>query len=138
MEVYERIFVLVAAAMLVVLLVVLAYGVLVLKINLPSHDGVISPRPGENLAAAVLETAPFSTPGVKQISPGKYEAAIIAQAWSFLPAEIDVPVGSEVTFKLTSADVTHGFFIPRTTVNMMVIPGQISVEKYRSTWDLRL
>jgi cytochrome c oxidase subunit 2 len=131
MEVYEKVFALVAAAMLVILLAVLAYAAVVLKITLPQHAAVIAPKPGESLAAAVLETAPFSTPGVKQIGPGKYEAVIIAQAWSFLPNEIDIPAGSEVTFRVTSADLTHGFFIPRTTVNMMVIPGQISVEKYR-------
>jgi cytochrome c oxidase subunit 2 len=131
MEVYEKIFASVAAAILVLFLGALAYGALVLKINLPGHGEVISPGPGENLAVAVLKTPPFNTPGVKQVSPGKYEAAIMAQAWSFMPAEMDIPAGSELTFKVTSVDVTHGFFIPGTTVNMMVIPGHVSLETYR-------
>lgn len=51
---------------------------------------------------------------------------MIAQVFLFTPNEIEVPAGSEVTFILTSRDVIHGFKIVGTSVNMMVVPGQIS------------
>ncbi len=37
-----------------------------------------------------------------------------------------MPVGAEVTFTVTSVDVIHGFLVPDTQANAMVIPGQIT------------
>jgi cytochrome c oxidase subunit II len=72
---------------------------------------------------------PFDLPEeerFREIAPGQYEAYIHAYAWGFSPKEIRVPAGSTVTFFLTSRDVIHGFLIPETNINMMVIPGQVS------------
>jgi cytochrome c oxidase subunit 2 len=69
---------------------------------------------------------PFSDPGLRELAPGKYEAYITAQTWSFVPGEIRIPVGSEITFYVTARDVQHGFKLLGTNVNMMVLPGQIS------------
>jgi cytochrome c oxidase subunit 2 len=89
--------------------------------------GVQLPGVVEQIAPAEVDSAPgFSEPGVRQVYPGKYEAHIVVQTWQFTPAEITVPVGSEVTFYLASKDVIHGFKILDTNVNVMVIPGQIS------------
>ena len=41
-----------------------------------------------------------------------------------------MPAGSEVTFIVTSRDVIHGFLIPETTVNAMIIPGQVTEVTY--------
>jgi cytochrome c oxidase subunit 2 len=130
-ERYERIFFWFSALMLGVFLCVLAYVSVFMHIHLPGPAGRIIPKPGQNLAAAVLSTPPFNQPGLREIGPGKYEAVMLAQQWIFFPRRLEIPVGSEVTFKLTSADVIHGFFIPGTLINMMVIPGYISVETYR-------
>ncbi|MDZ7379280.1 MAG: cytochrome c oxidase subunit II [candidate division KSB1 bacterium] len=51
---------------------------------------------------------------------------MLAQIWSFTPNEVRVPAGSLVTFYVTSKDVTHGFRIENTNVNVMLLPGQIS------------
>jgi cytochrome c oxidase subunit 2 len=51
---------------------------------------------------------------------------MVAQVWSFAPYEIRIPAGSTVTFIATSRDVVHGLFIPRTTVNVMLLPGQVA------------
>jgi cytochrome c oxidase subunit 2 len=88
-------------------------------INVPGVSGRIEPK-------AIAVTAPFDQPGLKELAPGKYEAAMVAQVFMFTPNEIEVPVGSEVTFVLTSRDVIHGFKIVGTPANMMVVPGQIS------------
>jgi cytochrome c oxidase subunit 2 len=131
MERYEKIFFGISAVMLTVFLCALAYASIAMHINLPSSQAVIQIKPGQNLAAAVLSTPPFNKPGVREIAPNQYEVDVIAQAWFFYPNLIKLPAGAEVTFKATSVDVTHGFFIPGTTVNMMVIPGHISVTQYR-------
>jgi len=54
----------------------------------------------------------------------------VAQAFVFTPSEITVPAGAEVTFLIASKDVIHGFMIPRTTANAMVIPGQVTEVTY--------
>lgn len=95
-------------------------------IRVPDVAGRIEPR-------AIAVTAPFDQPGLRELAPGKYEAAIVAQVFLFTPNEIEIPVGSEVTFVLTSRDVIHGFKIVGTAVNMMVVPGQIS--KLTVTFD---
>lgn len=63
---------------------------------------------------------------VRELAPNKYEAYILAQTWSFLPNRITVPVGSTVTFYVTSKDVQHGFNLQQTNVNMMVLPGEVA------------
>lgn len=112
------------------LLALIAIGVSVFftNIHLPSPAGRVDAR-------TVAQTAPFDTPGVTEVEPGQYEAVIRAYQFGFLGFDYDsetqtssitVPVGSEVTFKVVSTDVVHGFMILDTTINAMVIPGQIT------------
>jgi len=131
MEAYEKLFLWFSIALLAILLAALAYTTLAMHVHVPGDAGMIEVKPGQNLAAAVLTTSPFDHPGLRKLGPNRYEAVMFAQAWSFYPREIEVPAGAEVTFRVTSVDVTHGFFIPGTRVNMMVIPGLISVTTYR-------
>lgn len=131
MERYERIFFWFSALMLGVFLCALAYVTVYRHIYLPGPAGRIIPKPGEALATAALTTPPFNHAGLHQIGPGRYEADMLAMQWTYFPRKIDIPAGSTVTFKLTSADVIHGFLIPGTRVNMMVIPSYITVETYR-------
>ncbi len=72
------------------------------------------------------EGSPWANPGLRELAPGKYELYIRAQIWSFTPNEVHVPVGSEVTFFLTSSDVQHGIKLQGTNINMMILPGQVS------------
>ncbi|MFB6159874.1 MAG: cytochrome c oxidase subunit II [Haloferacaceae archaeon] len=71
----------------------------------------------------------FSEPGVYQSGPNSYDVYVVARQFLFQPGTsqpIRVPAGSQVTFHVTSADVTHGFEVVGTNVNLMVIPGQIA------------
>jgi cytochrome c oxidase subunit 2 len=77
--------------------------------------------------------SPFYNPTLRELAPGKYEVYLRAQIWSFTPAEIQIPVGSTVTFFATSQDVQHGVKITGTNINMMILPGQISTLK--ATFD---
>ena len=57
---------------------------------------------------------------------GVLEVQMVALMFAFAPAEIRVPAGRPIRFRLTSADVTHGFMIAGTNANSMLLPGYIS------------
>ncbi|MCX2726308.1 cytochrome c oxidase subunit II [Thermomicrobium sp. 4228-Ro] len=118
-ETYERIFMVLAGLMLALGIVGIAIGALVAGVHVPSPAGRVDPR-------ALSTTPPFDQPGLRDLGGGKYEAVLVARAWQFQPNEIEVPVGSTVTFTLASSDVIHGFELTGTNANVMVIPGQIS------------
>jgi cytochrome c oxidase subunit 2 len=115
--------------MLLTVVVLLAFaGLLVWSVvahgaGLPSPAGRIDP-------AEVRSTPPFDQPGLyvdgNPDDDVDYELVYTAQAWAWVPAEVDVPVGSRVRIRATTVDVIHGLWIPETDANVMVIPGQIS------------
>jgi cytochrome c oxidase subunit II len=57
---------------------------------------------------------------------GSVTARVIGEQYSFVPDCVQVPVDTPVRFRLTSADVVHGFLIPSTNINTMVVPGFIA------------
>ncbi|HVZ57920.1 MAG TPA: cytochrome c oxidase subunit II [Chitinophagaceae bacterium] len=68
----------------------------------------------------------YQTPRINKLDDKTYQVFAVAQMWNFQPAEIYIPVGSEVDFFLTSKDVVHGFDISEKNVNMMAIYGGIT------------
>jgi len=123
---YERIWIIISALVLAALFGVLLYSYYGQGIHLETNVAQLHP-------AEAHATAPFDNPGLRQVGPKEYEAVMIAQAWAFNPREISVPVGSTVNFTMTSVDVIHGFKIQGTTVNRMVIPGQVTRARYTFT-----
>ncbi len=119
-EKWEGIWIRITAVMVVVFILAIVISATAFGISVPGVSGRINPAtlndPGN----------PFAEPGLRELAPGKYEAYMVAQTWNFLPDKIEVPVGSQVTFHMTARDVTHGFKLLGTNVNMMVLPGQIS------------
>jgi cytochrome c oxidase subunit 2 len=97
------------------------------------------PAPVERLDPKLVATpgqSPWGDPveeRIRELAPNKYEVFVLAQTWNFQPREIRVPVGSTVTFNLTSRDVIHGFRLDGTNVNMMVLPGEVS--RLTATFD---
>lgn len=116
---YERWWMTFGIAMLAVFLATIAFAAFADNINPPSGLREIDP-------AKVATTPPFDKPGLRAVSPGHYEAYYIAQVFSFNPNDLKIPVGSTVTFYATSTDVVHGFFIPGTDINMMLVPGWVN------------
>jgi cytochrome c oxidase subunit II len=57
---------------------------------------------------------------------GSVTVRIIAEQYDFVPRCVRVPAGTPVKFRLTSADVVHGFLLPDTNVNTMVVPGFVA------------
>lgn len=116
----EKIWLAIGIAMLAVFLVVLGITTFAQGMAPPSeHRHTIDPK-------KVNETAPFNEPGLRQIGDNEYEAVMVAFAFGYEPQTIEVPVGATVHFVVTTPDVVHGFAIPRTNVNAMIVPGEIS------------
>jgi heme/copper-type cytochrome/quinol oxidase subunit 2 len=61
-------------------------------------------------------------PGVFEIGPGRYEVVIVAFEGGFDPSEVRVPAGAEVRFRVRSVDLSHGFMIVGTDVEVAVDP----------------
>jgi cytochrome c oxidase subunit 2 len=78
--------------------------------------------PGE-FAAGNLGTA---------IEPdGSATVRLIAGQYDFVPHCVQVPAGTNVTFRLTSDDSAHGFLLPDTDVNTIVVPGLVTEVRTR-------
>jgi cytochrome c oxidase subunit 2 len=116
---YEKLFLILSAATLLILLGAILVGHFAMGIHTPEPVGRVDP-------AQVASTAPFDRPGIVQTGDGRYRVAMISQVWSFAPNEIRIPAGSELEIVSTSRDVIHGLRILRTNVNVMLIPGQVS------------
>ena len=57
---------------------------------------------------------------------GSVTVRLIAEQYDFVPRCVRVPAATPVKFRLTSADVVHGFLLPDTNVNTMVVPGFVA------------
>ena len=57
---------------------------------------------------------------------GSATVRLIAEQYDFVPDCVVVPAQTPVKFRLTSADVVHGFLLPDTNINTMVVPGFVA------------
>lgn len=115
---YEEIWLVCAASLIVLFMLITGYQTFALGMGPPSHKETLDPQ-------KVDVTAPFDQPGVYEIGENEYEVVMTLEAFSFNPEHIEVPVGAKVTFTMTSKDVIHGFQIAGTNANAMVMPGYI-------------
>jgi cytochrome c oxidase subunit II len=120
---YEKWWLTFGIGMLLVFLALLAVAAIGANILPPSGGERIDPK-------TVTSSPPFDRPGLRRLADGSYEAYYIARVFSFTPATLVVPLGAKVTFYVTSTDVVHGFFVPGTDVNMMVIPGWVNTQTH--------
>ncbi len=84
----------------------------------PSHVETIDP-------AGVWQDPRFAQRGVT-VDGGRATVVAVGMMFAFNPGEIRVPAGRPVTFRMTSADVIHGFLIVGTNANTMLVPGYVS------------
>lgn len=123
---YERWWMTFGFAMLAAFLFTIGYAAIADNINPPSDLQQIDPT-------KVAQTPPFDRPGLRRLPDGNYEAYYVAEVFSFNPQTISVPLGAKVTFYVTSPDVVHGFYIAKTDVNMMAVPGWVNSDSHRFT-----
>lgn len=125
-EKWERWFLYATTVMLVAFLVAIFASIGEAGIHLPTDEDQV-----DFTAMAdpdIPDPAPFDTPGVFASSKAgvDFEVVIVASAWFFTPATIEIPAGSTVEFVMTSSDTIHGFLLAEYALNGMVIPGQIT------------
>jgi cytochrome c oxidase subunit II len=71
--------------------------------------------------------------GTAQERDGSLTARLIADQYAFVPYCVKLAVDTPVKFRLTSADVIHGFLLPATNINTMVVPGYVAEVRTRFT-----
>lgn len=121
---YERIWLGVGIGTLALFLLVT--GIMGFYMGLHPTDGMEQTIQPEK----VIESPPFDNPGLQQIGPNEYVVTSVSYIFGYNPAEVTVPTGAKVHFRVTSRDVVHGFYIPGTTVNMMIEPGHITEQTF--------
>jgi cytochrome c oxidase subunit 2 len=94
------------------------------------HGAFVGETESRQPVEAILAQPGFQNPGVEQTGPDEYRAHVVARAFAFQPAVIEVPKGATVDFRLTSTDVIHGFNVAGTTINVELIPGEVSRLEY--------
>lgn len=120
---FEKIWFVASLVLIAAFVATIAYGAVGAGVAMVDDSGgTVDPADVGTGADAAFQ------PGVQ---PGEdtYTVNVIAQQFQFVPGTSDpirVPAGEPVTFRVTSSDVTHGFDVVETNVNVMVIPGQIS------------
>jgi cytochrome c oxidase subunit II len=81
---------------------------------------------GINVPTCVPQDQLFQRGSIAKIGEKNYQVHFLAKMWGFEPSRVQVPVGSTVEILLTSKDVTHGFQILGTNVNLMAVPGSVT------------
>lgn len=117
----ERKWMYVVGVMTIVMVASMAYAAVVMNMHPPSNVETIDPKT-LHLSGEFAE----DNLGVTTNPDGSVTVRMIAARYSFYPQEIEVPVDTEVTFRMTSPDVVHGVHVPFTNMSTMVIPGYVS------------
>lgn len=123
---FEEIWLVLAVIVIAGSMFVTGYQTFAQEMGPPSGKELIDP-------GKVDEIEPFDEPGVYEVGDNEYEVVMVAQAFAFTPNEIEVPVGANVLFTMTSKDVMHGFQVPGTNLNAMLMPGH--VQQISQTFD---
>ena len=118
-ELYERIWMWLGAAIVVLFLAGIIVPAAVMAVHPPSHIETIDP--------ATLSTHPeFAAGAITTGADGRTVVSVVATMFAFGPDPIEVPANRPVTFRITSGDVLHGFQVVGTNANAMAIPGYVS------------
>jgi cytochrome c oxidase subunit 2 len=118
-ELYERIWMWIGAAIVALFLGSMVVPALTLAINPPSHVETIDP-------VTLANHPEFGAGAITRTFDGRLVVSVIASMFSFGPELIEVPANQPVTFRITSSDVIHGFQVVGTNANAMAVPGYVS------------
>ncbi|MCA9891961.1 MAG: cytochrome C oxidase subunit II [Anaerolineae bacterium] len=120
-ERFEKLWIYAFVVMLAVFVAALMAGAILFNVRVPGSAGLMNP--------ADIPNSEFANPGVRDMGDGNYNVYVVARMWAFQPSEIVLPEGANVTFYVTSADITHGFIIEHHNANLEVIPGVIGTTR---------
>lgn len=122
----EERWVMIMAAMLVVMMAIIVVTGVTGALHPASNVEVIDPQT-LHLGGEFVE----SNLGTALEPDGSVTVRLIAEQYDFVPRCVRVPADTPVKFRLTSADVVHGFLLPDTNVNTMVVPGFVAEVRTR-------
>jgi cytochrome c oxidase subunit II len=122
----ENRWVVIMLAMLATMLAVIVVTGVTHALNPPSNVETIDPT-SLHLSGEFAE----SNLGTAAEPDGSVTARIVAEQYAFVPQCVVVPADTPVKFRLTSTDVVHGFLLPATNVNTMVVPGFVAEVRTR-------
>ena len=122
----EKRWIVIMAAMLVFMLAIVVLTGITDSMHPSSNVEVVDPTT-LHLQGEFVE----SNLGTAVEPDGSVTVRIIAEQYEFVPRCLQVPVGTPVKFRITSADVIHGFLLPDTNVNTMVVPGFVAEVRTR-------
>jgi cytochrome c oxidase subunit 2 len=122
-DLYERIWMWAGAAIIVMFLAVMIVPAVVMAINPPSHVETVDP-------AALSSHPEFAAGAITTRDDGRVVVSVVASTFAYGPDLIEVPANTPITFRITSADVLHGFQVVGTNANAMAIPGYVSQFTY--------
>jgi cytochrome c oxidase subunit 2 len=122
----ERRWVVLMVAMLTVMLAIIVVTGVAGAMHPPSNVEVIDPTT-LHLQGEFVE----SNLGTAVEPDGSVTVRLIAEQFDFIPRCVEVPAETPVRFRITSADVVHGFLLPDTNVNTMIMPGFVSEVRTR-------
>jgi len=115
---YEKLWMWASGVLIVAFVATVVVGFAGSALQPPSHVETIDPT-------KVWNDPRFQQRGATTTAGGA-TVVMIAMMFAYQPAEVHVPAGKPVTFRLTSSDVTHGFSIVGTNGNTMIVPGYVS------------
>lgn len=117
----ERIWVFIVLVLLTVMTII-AMLYVVIDYNLVTKSG------GETPVIGQLSPDQAQPEGVAvETGPNAYTVSLVARMWRWAPGPIHVKQGANITFRVTSADVLHGFEVQGTDINLTAVPGEIGV-----------
>ena len=122
----ENLWLIIMGGMLVAMMTVIVVTGVTNALHPPSNVETVDPTTlhlGGEFAESNLGTA--AEPD------GSVTVRLIAEQYAFVPDCARVPVDTPVKFRITSTDVIHGFLLPSTNVNTMVMPGFIAEVRTR-------
>jgi cytochrome c oxidase subunit 2 len=108
-------------AMLAVMMAVIVVTGITHSLHPPSNVETIDPTT-LHLSGEFAE----SNLGTAAEPDGSVIVRLVAEQYAFVPDCSRVPVDTPVKFRITSTDVVHGFLLPATNVNTMVVPGFVA------------
>jgi cytochrome c oxidase subunit 2 len=118
-DLYERIWMWAAGVLIVLFLGAIVATAAAQAIQPPGHVETLDPT-------TIANHPEFGTPAIITRPDGSVAVPVVATMFSFEPDPIELPIHAPVTFRVTSADVVHGFQIVGTNVNVMAIPGYVT------------
>jgi cytochrome c oxidase subunit 2 len=117
----EKHWVILMVAMLAIMMTVIVVTGITGGLHPASNVEVVDPQT-LHLGGEFVE----SNLGTAVEADGSATVRMIAEQYDFVPRCVALPADMPVKFRLTSADVVHGFLLPDTNVNTMVVPGFVA------------